>query len=229
MRGLALVVLLSIIDESTTTDCTFGLWHLWASCSVTCGHGNQLRTRSVTSRSQSLREKHACAVQSVDIRNCTMEDCPIGCDVSEWEPWTECSVTCGRGTMYRKRTLVSSPANSTSVCPPLEQLRSCKLQECEADNLSVMYCRGRMDGNYGYAENPCNEKYYSCVGYVYQRRTCPPGLIFNMVKDRCVFLKDVPECLRASSGRCLSKRRHLLQLCAFGILVAQLLSCARMY
>lgn len=55
---------------------------------------------------------------------------PVDCEVSEWTPWSKCSVSCGRGHKYRTRYIKVPPQNGGAACPHLEHKRKCKGVQC---------------------------------------------------------------------------------------------------
>lgn len=60
----------------------------------------------------------------------------VDCEVSPWSAWTPCSVSCGRGTSVRVRTVLKAPRNGGRVCPsPLVRKRHCQLDPCGQNNL----------------------------------------------------------------------------------------------
>lgn len=52
------------------------------------------------------------------------------CQVSDWQPWSECSSACGTGIMTRNRTVVNGPQNGGKHCPSLVQKRGCQGFSC---------------------------------------------------------------------------------------------------
>jgi hypothetical protein len=69
-------------------------WSDWSSCSVTCGQGVQIRTRTCSHFDADCK--------SQEVIGCQMPACPFYW--SEWNEWSECSaVACGTGYHYRVR------------------------------------------------------------------------------------------------------------------------------
>lgn len=75
-------------------------WSQWSVCSLTCGQGSQVRTRSCVSSpygtlcSGLLRETRTCNNTAT---------CPVEGQWLEWGAWSRCSVTCANGTQQRTR------------------------------------------------------------------------------------------------------------------------------
>ncbi|KAF7403614.1 hypothetical protein HZH68_006408 [Vespula germanica] len=56
---------------------------------------------------------------------------PVDCEVSNWSPWSQCSVTCGTGRVVSYRTIKHEPQNGGRPCPKKLQRRSkCQLAPC---------------------------------------------------------------------------------------------------
>ena len=66
------------------------------------------------------------------------------CKVSNWAGWSECSTSCGFGTMERTRTVIQTAKNGGKQCLPLKQTRGCYLNsiceesKCKYDRFNIL-------------------------------------------------------------------------------------------
>uniref|UniRef100_A0A8D3DZC7 Adhesion G protein-coupled receptor B3 n=1 Tax=Scophthalmus maximus TaxID=52904 RepID=A0A8D3DZC7_SCOMX len=104
-------------------------WSQWSSCSVTCGQGSQVRTRTCVSPygthcSGPLRESRVCN---------NTAPCPVDGQWQEWSSWSDCSVTCANGTQQRTRQC-SAAAHGGSECRGhWAESRECHNPDCTAN------------------------------------------------------------------------------------------------
>ncbi|XP_034463902.1 adhesion G protein-coupled receptor B3 isoform X4 [Hippoglossus hippoglossus] len=104
-------------------------WSQWSSCSVTCGQGSQVRTRSCVSPYGThcigpLRESRVCN---------NTAPCPVHGVWEEWSPWSLCSFTCGRGHRTRTR-MCAPPQHGGRACDgPETQTKLCNIALCPVD------------------------------------------------------------------------------------------------
>nr|XP_004668589.2 A disintegrin and metalloproteinase with thrombospondin motifs 20 isoform X2 [Jaculus jaculus] len=113
--------------------CVLGRWHYseWSQCSRSCGGGQRTReSYCIDNFGQRLAEGECQELPLVILENCNEFSCP------DWatSEWSECLVTCGKGTRQRQvwcelheDHLTDSYCN-TSTKP--ESLRPCELQKC---------------------------------------------------------------------------------------------------
>uniref|UniRef100_A0A671TRL9 Adhesion G protein-coupled receptor B2 n=1 Tax=Sparus aurata TaxID=8175 RepID=A0A671TRL9_SPAAU len=110
-------------------------WSQWSVCSLTCGQGWQVRTRSCVSSpygtlcSGALRETRMCN---------NTASCPGDPGITgsvegqwlEWGPWSRCSVTCNTGTQQRQRRCSSSVHGWAECKGPHQESRDCANPSC---------------------------------------------------------------------------------------------------
>nr|XP_006003090.1 PREDICTED: adhesion G protein-coupled receptor B3 [Latimeria chalumnae] len=112
-----------------TGDSVAEEWSQWSTCSVTCGQGSQVRTRSCVSPygtlcSGPLRESRVCNSTAL---------CPVHGVWEEWSPWSLCSFTCGRGQRTRARTCVPPQYGGRACDGPETQQKNCNIALCPID------------------------------------------------------------------------------------------------
>ncbi|NXD72127.1 AGRB2 protein, partial [Eolophus roseicapillus] len=105
-------------------------WSQWSVCSLTCGQGSQVRTRSCVSSpygtlcSGLLRETRTCNNTAT---------CPVHGAWEEWSPWSLCSVTCGRGARTRTRRCVAPRRGGKACEGPELQAKPCNIASCQVE------------------------------------------------------------------------------------------------
>jgi hypothetical protein len=123
-------------DECMTqpcpSDCEYTAWSPYSSCSMSCGAGTQTRLRDITRAAVSSGTACDNASLSQD-RNCNDGACPTDCEVSAWSDYGDCSVTCGKGTRAKTRSMTTAASTDGAVCPSLEVVQYCNEQSCEQD------------------------------------------------------------------------------------------------
>uniref|UniRef100_K1QMN9 Neurotrypsin n=1 Tax=Magallana gigas TaxID=29159 RepID=K1QMN9_MAGGI len=121
--------------ECNTHECPidgkYSDWGAWASCSVTCGGGTQLRKRTCTNPPPQFGGKE-CSNESEQSENCNTNNCPVDGTYSDWSAWMSCTVTCGGGTQLRKRTCTNpSPQFGGKPCAgPANEITECNTKPC---------------------------------------------------------------------------------------------------
>uniref|UniRef100_A0A4X2JWG7 Adhesion G protein-coupled receptor B2 n=1 Tax=Vombatus ursinus TaxID=29139 RepID=A0A4X2JWG7_VOMUR len=105
-------------------------WSQWSVCSLTCGQGLQVRTRSCVSSPYGT----LCSGPLRETRTCNNTDtCPVEGQWLEWGPWSRCSVSCANGTQQRSRRC-SVTAHGWGECRGAHaDARECSNPECPAD------------------------------------------------------------------------------------------------
>ena len=108
-------------------DCEFTQWSNWASCTKSCGLGASSRSRSIQ-RPMAWGGK-ACPLIHAE-RPCNAIPCAIDGRVTSWASWSSCSLTCGRGTTTRTRTVEQYPMFGGVTLPILSETQDCNDGPC---------------------------------------------------------------------------------------------------
>ncbi|XP_055906026.1 spondin-1 [Eupeodes corollae] len=145
-------------SENEPAECTTHPWGRWSECSTKCGPGEQYRTRDFKNPGvarrfkcrNSLREEQPCQGTK-----CGGFDDDAGgdngdngysaspenpeCALSEWTPWSSCSVTCGKGKRTKTRTYLNRRARKK--CQSVSRVILERTEECEGE-----VCGGEIGG-----------------------------------------------------------------------------------
>uniref|UniRef100_A0A3B5QAV3 Adhesion G protein-coupled receptor B2 n=1 Tax=Xiphophorus maculatus TaxID=8083 RepID=A0A3B5QAV3_XIPMA len=162
------------VFQAQTGDPAAEEWSPWSVCSLTCGQGWQVRTRSCVSSpygtlcSGALRETRMC--------NNTVS-CPVEGQWLEWGAWSKCSVTCNTGTQMRQRRC-SPSVHGWAECKGLHQeSRECTNPSCSNWgswnhwSLCSKTCDSGWQRRYRMCEGS-GEQGYPCEGSGEEVRSC---------------------------------------------------------
>jgi hypothetical protein len=104
--------------------CVIGNWSAWTDCSARCGPGTRTRTAPITRNA--LNGGTTCQVVAgggtvannvvTQTQECTGVQCPVSCQLGDWSPWSQCSVSCGAGTQTRTATITRQPQHGGAAC-----------------------------------------------------------------------------------------------------------------
>ncbi|XP_016342390.1 spondin-1-like [Sinocyclocheilus anshuiensis] len=120
----------TVNEDCSPSSCLVTEWGEWDACSATCGLGMNRRERMVK---MPPSDGSICGAEMVEVERCMMPEChTIPCLLSPWSDWSDCSVTCGKGTRTRQRML-KSPVELGECNEELEQMEKCMLPECPMD------------------------------------------------------------------------------------------------
>ncbi|KAK3092507.1 hypothetical protein FSP39_003791 [Pinctada imbricata] len=117
-------------------------WGSYGSCSVTCGGGNQYKSRSCSSPSPRYGGSQ-CSGSGRKSRQCSTNPCPIDGGWADWGSYSACSVTCGGGTQSRSRTCTNpTPQHNGKECSGKDTVsQPCNTQECpNCNNTKEINC-----------------------------------------------------------------------------------------
>ena len=127
----ALTVRAACNTFACAVDCDMAPWGAWTECTLTCGTGQQSRTRSVNVPAQNGGE--ACSTKMSDTRDCNDRPCPVACLLGAFDAWTSCSASCGGGRQMRERPIVTPPMHYGAPCPHRTEARWCNTSPCPQD------------------------------------------------------------------------------------------------
>ena len=110
-------------------NCQWASWGSWGLCSVSCGVGDRLQTRSIL-RIASCGGS-SCVGPSSKRSSCNAGCCPINCQWGNWGAFGACSATCGGGNQAQSRSVAVQPScGGTSCSGSSTQTQSCNNQCC---------------------------------------------------------------------------------------------------
>ena len=107
-------------DYSESEECNQAAcvgWSKWGSfgaCSVTCGAGEQSRTRFCPTND--------CPGSGVNSRACNIQECPYW---SNWSSFGPCSASCGDGSRSRNRVCIGGEPGDVGCQGPTEFAEAC--------------------------------------------------------------------------------------------------------
>ncbi|XP_068188956.1 adhesion G protein-coupled receptor B2 [Antennarius striatus] len=156
------------VFQAQTGDPAAEEWSQWSMCSLTCGQGWQVRTRSCVSSpygtlcSGALRETRMCNNTAA----CQGEHGITGSVHGLWEEWSSwslCSVTCGRGSRTRTRKCVNR--DGVMACGrPESQTKLCNIAVCPVEGQWLVW------GPWSTCSTTCN------TGTQERQRRCSPSV-----------------------------------------------------
>jgi hypothetical protein len=99
------------------------------------------------------------------------------CEVSEWDAWSNCSLTCDEGIQTRRRRVIREPKNGGMKCPPLTEHRACLKRSCDCV-MSEWSPWSECDGTCGGGQRRRNrtvlhDRMTKLEGALYDGKECP--------------------------------------------------------
>mmetsp|Transcript_90310 Transcript_90310/g.173121 ORF Transcript_90310/g.173121 Transcript_90310/m.173121 type:complete len:1602 (-) Transcript_90310:132-4937(-) len=118
-------------------DCQWGAWSQWGECSLTCGSGEQTRSRRIIS-APAVGGKACLPEVRSETKACeNVEPCPDKCvdaQWGDWGVWSKCPVTCGGALQFRTRVIAVEPNYcGAGVTGPTQEWLPCNNVTCEPD------------------------------------------------------------------------------------------------
>jgi hypothetical protein len=139
--------------EKCPVDCVMSAWGAWTTCSQSCTvfgsatKGTQSHYRKVLRAAAYGGKKCPFKWQN---RNCNDKPCPINCKLSAWGSMSKCSVTCGVGTQFQTRKVVTKPRFGGVACGTLIATSNCNRGVCP------IHCKVSKWGVWGLCSKTCN-------------------------------------------------------------------------
>ncbi|XP_012591877.2 hemicentin-1 [Microcebus murinus] len=120
-------------------------WSGWGTCSRTC-NGGQMRRHRVCDNPRPANGGRACGGPDSQIQRCNTDVCPVDGSWGNWQSWSQCSASCGRGEKTRMRLCDNpAPARGGRPCPgDATQVSRCNMQTCPG---GPQRARGSVIGN----------------------------------------------------------------------------------
>ncbi|XP_034946903.1 spondin-1 [Chelonus insularis] len=114
-------------EDTSRVECAVTEYTLWSPCSVSCGKGLRMRTRSyimpekakmigcnrqLVSKEMCVADLPECPDKEIDDDendnlNGRLEVDPSLCETTQWSSWSECSSTCGVGFKMKTRNFIN--------------------------------------------------------------------------------------------------------------------------
>jgi len=114
-------------------DCEMTEWQDWSVCTSSADQSFRIRTITQTPENGG----HTCKTPMKETRPCGMR-IAIQCEISEWQPWTDCSSSCGTGRHTRMRRILNEAVNGGGACTgPLLQTSECFVKKCHSEDCQV--------------------------------------------------------------------------------------------
>ena len=128
-------------------------WKSWSLCSQSCKTypGGSPGKRSRIRICENSDTVYGCEGKGEEVEDCTGDKgsadviCPIPPTVTEWTPWSDCSVSCGGGQKERSRSCkegLFGLNQEDNKCPTYQN----KAYEVEKTSCNTQYCPPQLRG-----------------------------------------------------------------------------------
>ena len=125
--------------QSCPVDCV-GAWQSWSTCSTSCGDGSQQRLFAISTAATAGGVACVHTDDETESQACSTDPCPVDCD-GAWGAWTQCSVTCGDGSLARTFAVSTPAANGGRSCVAddgASEVDDCSLASCPVPESTAM-------------------------------------------------------------------------------------------
>ncbi|GFS05116.1 SCO-spondin [Elysia marginata] len=108
-------------------DGVYLAWSEWSECSVSCGGGQQWKSRTCQAPQHGGQD---CAGPDNVTQTCNTQPCPIDGVWLAWSQWSECNTTCGGGRSERTRQCQPPQHGGDPCTGPGHEHKSCAENPC---------------------------------------------------------------------------------------------------
>eukprot|EP00434_Breviolum_minutum_P022929 symbB.v1.2.020228.t1/scaffold1690.1/size105730/2 len=120
-------------DCEDAVDCIFDEWTNWDASTCEGGRGQKMRSRNV--KQAAVNGGQPCVGPTQETGPCDEPIEDIDCELSEWQDWTPCSVTCGLGYHNRQRIVATPKSGFGNPCEgALTMVDDCRMKMCPSQD-----------------------------------------------------------------------------------------------
>ncbi|ESN92609.1 hypothetical protein HELRODRAFT_164684 [Helobdella robusta] len=105
-------------------------WSQWGSCNITCGGGQQIRTRVCEDPKYGGQP---CSGANITVQRCNSQSCAVDGYWLEWNQWSSCNATCGGGQRIRKRFCIEPQFGGLYCQGNNSEFDTCNTDPCPID------------------------------------------------------------------------------------------------
>ncbi|XP_028394319.1 uncharacterized protein LOC114518504 isoform X2 [Dendronephthya gigantea] len=114
----------------------WGDWSAWSYCSATCGRGKMERSRQCDAP-EPVGGGRPCVGLLTQQKDCTLRDCPVNGNYTNWGKWTDCDAKCGDGFKTRWRScsnpVATGGGQDCAEYGPDSESKVCFKKPCKVD------------------------------------------------------------------------------------------------
>ncbi|XP_046330803.2 A disintegrin and metalloproteinase with thrombospondin motifs adt-1-like isoform X14 [Haliotis rufescens] len=168
-------------QHNCPVDGIWAEWAKWSTCTLTCGGGQQWRSRNCIGPFDGGKE---CPGPRNVTQACSTDHCPIDGVYGEWSSWGACSDTCGGGTQDRTRSCTAPKFGGVDCQDPAVDTMACNTNHCPVDGVWLDWskwgeCSATCGGGSMKRVRVCDPPKYGgadCVGDTEELESCNPNL-----------------------------------------------------
>ncbi|XP_071117872.1 A disintegrin and metalloproteinase with thrombospondin motifs adt-1-like isoform X3 [Haliotis cracherodii] len=168
-------------QHNCPVDGIWAEWAKWSTCTLTCGGGQQWRSRNCIGPFDGGKE---CPGPRNVTQACSTDHCPIDGVYGEWSSWGACSDTCGGGTQDRTRSCTAPKFGGVDCQGPAVDTMACNTNHCPVDGVWLDWskwgeCSATCGGGSMKRVRVCDPPKYGgadCVGDTEELESCNPNL-----------------------------------------------------